>query len=407
MKFIQALRLKNKLLFLFILITLGLTFVAIVGAMNLSSMKKKLDSLYFGSFITILELDNIINAYHIQLQDSVYLVKVSKETTEYAKKIDIAVKTIETNWEKYKNQYKTKEEIPYVLYATKEIDASIKQLQELQQLVANKQIQKISLKKFVAHLNHMDGVVFKLRNYEIENAEFQRKELLETYNDTKVKLGFLLFLIIGGVLLILLLVFKSIQQDQSELEIASRKLKAANKKLQEASYMDPLTQIHNRRYFNIIFEREIKRAKRTKSFITFMMLDVDYFKQYNDTYGHIEGDNALKTVASTLSSLFKRPTDYIFRLGGEEFGVLTTNVDSSNSALLAQKICDVIQAKKVPHSESKVSEHLSISVGVVNCIADETLREEDMIRQADKMLYEAKESGRNRYILSDSLIASN
>ncbi|WP_345992411.1 diguanylate cyclase [Sulfurimonas sp. HSL-1716] len=406
MKFIDALRLKSKLLFLFILITLGLSFIGIVGTLNITSMKKNLDSLYFGSFVTVLELDEILDAYHIHLQTNIYLAKNNiMNSRQTAATIKQAIKKIDKNWNSYKNQYKSNDEIPYINYATKEIEKSKKYLQKLEQIcLEGKEVNKISIKTLTSEITHIDEIVSKLRAYEIDSAQFQRKELLDTYYETKIKLGIILFFVIGGVLLISFIVFKSIQKDQSDLEVASRKLKEANRKLENASYTDSLTNLHNRRYFNLVFEREVKRAKRVKNQITFMMLDVDYFKQYNDTYGHIEGDKALKEVARVLKSVLKRPSDFVFRLGGEEFGVLITDVDAQDSATLAQKICTEMEESKIPHSGSKVSDYLTLSIGLVSCIADEALNEEDIIKQADKKLYEAKESGRNRYIMSNGVI---
>ncbi|MDB2562941.1 GGDEF domain-containing protein, partial [Sulfurimonas sp.] len=181
------------------------------------------------------------------------------------------------------------------------------------------------------------------------------------------------------------------------------KLKRLNKKLENVSYTDSLTSMHNRRYFNLVYERELKRAKRTHSHITFMMLDIDYFKQYNDTYGHIEGDNALKIVANVLTKTLRRPSDFVFRLGGEEFGVLLTQTDESNSAKLAREIVDAIKEEKLEHSGSAVNEFLTISIGVVCCIADDALNEDLLISRADEMLYEAKETGRDRYIITSNV----
>ncbi len=105
--------------------------------------------------------------------------------------------------------------------------------------------------------------------------------------------------------------FKSIQADQTQLELATKKLKIANKKLENASYTDSLTGLHNRRYFNFIYERELKRAKRNHTYITFMMLDIDFFKQYNDTYGHVDGRLRTQVCGKKYSKiLLKRPSDY-------------------------------------------------------------------------------------------------
>jgi len=209
-----------------------------------------------------------------------------------------------------------------------------------------------------------------------------------------------LTLIIFGVLIISYYVFKSIQNDHTKLEITTKKLKRANKKLENVSYTDSLTSLHNRRYFNFVYDRELKRAKRTKSYITFMMLDIDFFKQYNDTYGHIEGDFALKSVSKVLKDSLKRPSDFVFRLGGEEFGVILTDTDESNSARLAREICDAVKAREIKHEASKADEFLTISIGVVCCIADEALNEDVLISRADEMLYKAKDSGRNGYVIT-------
>lgn len=168
--------------------------------------------------------------------------------------------------------------------------------------------------------------------YEVTVARYEHKQFLQSYEVSKLYILLSFGAIVVILLIILLYVFKSIQYDHTKLELATKKLKRANKKLENVSHTDALTSPHNRRYFNYIYERELKHAKHTKYYITFMMLDIDFFKQYNDTYGHIEGDFTLKTVAHVLKSTLKRPSDYVFRLGGEEFGVLLLETDESNSA---------------------------------------------------------------------------
>ncbi len=198
-------------------------------------------------------------------------------------------------------------------------------------------------------------------------------------------------------------VFKSIQADHTKLELVTKKLKRLNKKLENVSYTDSLTSMHNRRYFNLVYSRELKRARRTHSYITFMMLDIDFFKQYNDTYGHIEGDFALKSVAKVLKDTLQRPSDFVFRLGGEEFGVLLTQTDESNSAKLARSICDAVRDRQIKHEGSKANQYLTISIGVVCCVADDALNDEVLLTRADEMLYEAKDTGRDRYIITSNV----
>ena len=188
-----------------------------------------------------------------------------------------------------------------------------------------------------------------------------------------------------------------------KLETATKKLRVLNRQFENASYTDSLTAMYNRRYFNLIYERELKKAKRLNSYITFMMLDIDFFKQYNDKYGHIGGDNVLKSVAKALKSTLRRPTDYIFRLGGEEFGVLLTKTNKVDSSIIAAKICESVRGKKIEHELSKVSEYLTISVGVVCCKADKNLNDEMLISKADEMLYRAKGEGRDRYLITTEI----
>ena len=404
MKFIDALRLKSKLFFLFILITLGLSFVGVLGTLNLISMKKKIDSLYFGSFITVLNLDEILNAYHVEIATNIYLAKEKIITSQEAiDSIDTGLTKINTNWNNYQNQYKSAQEHPFVIYTQKEIENSNRYFKNLKTACQKGcDLKEVSIDALNLHINHMRTIITKLRSYEIANAEFQRKELLQNYHDTQIQLGLILGFVSGGVLFILWRVFKSIQKDQSQLETVSKQLQIANKKLENASYTDALTHLHNRRFFNIVIERELKRAIRAQNQITFMMLDVDYFKQYNDTYGHIEGDKALLHVAKMLKGILKRPGDFVFRLGGEEFGVILTQTNPLESESLAAKICKELQEQEIPHIGNKVSIYLTISIGVFTCKANETLKEEDIIKQADKMLYEAKASGRNRYIMSEN-----
>jgi diguanylate cyclase (GGDEF)-like protein len=153
-----------------------------------------------------------------------------------------------------------------------------------------------------------------------------------------------------------------------------------------------------------VYERELKIAKRSHDYITFMMLDIDFFKQYNDTYGHIMGDFALQKVANVLKKCFKRPGDFVFRLGGEEFGVLILDTDELNSARLAKDLCKMVKEEKIEHKASKVANIVTVSVGVMSCIADETLDSEELIKTADEMLYKAKETGRDRYMITSEVI---
>ena len=402
MQFIEALKLKSKLVFLFIFITVGLFFVGIMGTINLSAMKKNLDSLYFGSLVPVTELSTILQTYHGEIANTIYKSKNSEVTPNIAQsQIKTALRTINREWINYESHFKRDSELQYVAYTNKEIKSINIYLNKILLALENGyQLKDIAIPNFEHKIAHIHKVIDKLISYEVSIARYERKKFLEVYNSLIFNVGLILTIVILVVMFISFYVFKSIQNDQTALEIATKKLKLANKKLENVSYTDSLTGLYNRRYFNLIYDRELKRAKRTHSYITFMMLDIDYFKQYNDTYGHIEGDYALKSVAKVLKETLKRPGDFVFRLGGEEFGVLLTETAESNSAVIARKIGDKIRDREIKHEQSSVNEYLTISIGIACCIADEALNEEILMTRADEMLYKSKDSGRDRYSIT-------
>ena len=405
MNFIETLKLKSKLLFIFLLITAGLIIIGIMGTINLNSMKKNLDSLYFGSLVPVTELSTILQTYQGGISNTIYKAKNSEMLPNLVQsKIRTSIRTINREWRNYESHFKRYEELQYVKYTASEIKLVNTYIFKILDSVENGyRLEDIALTNFENKISHINQTINKLINYEVSVARYERKKFLEVYDSLLFNVGLILLVVIFAVLIISFYVFKSIQDDQTALEVTSKKLKKANKKLENVSYTDSLTGLYNRRYFNHIYERELKRAKRTHSYITFMMLDIDYFKQYNDTYGHIEGDHALKSVAKVLKDTLKRPGDFVFRLGGEEFGVLLTETPESNSAIMARKICDSIRDREIKHEHSSVNEYLTISVGVACCIADEALNEEILITRADEMLYKAKDSGRDRYNITTNI----
>lgn len=171
----------------------------------------------------------------------------------------------------------------------------------------------------------------------------------------------------------------------------------AGKRLEHEIIRDPLTGLFNRRFYNEIIERELLRTKRDKTNITFIMLDIDDFKLYNDTYGHKMGDEALKLVSKTLKSILNRGSDYVFRMGGEEFSILFTELGSSKAIKMAENICKSIENLKIEHSKSSCSNYMTVSMGLLTVnmghdIVDETA----LYTLADSALYKAKGGGRNQ-----------
>ena len=167
------------------------------------------------------------------------------------------------------------------------------------------------------------------------------------------------------------------------------------KKIEKISITDVLTGLFNRNYFELVFDKEIKRAKRDTKSLGMIMFDIDFFKQFNDTYGHQEGDIALKEVSKVLKNRTNRSYDYAFRLGGEEFVIVTYNHDLESLEEFTQSILDEIKALQISHRNSKVSNYLTVSAGTILFEPSHFLTTNEMYKRVDECLYQAKESGRD------------
>lgn len=166
-----------------------------------------------------------------------------------------------------------------------------------------------------------------------------------------------------------------------------------------ASMTDPLTQVYNRRSMSMFFKREMERAKRERKHLSFLLCDLDFFKLYNDTYGHPAGDEALKKVALTLRESFRRPGDLVFRMGGEEFGVLFGDLDWDKSFEYADKVRKSVEGLRIEHSLAEPAGVVTVSMGLYIMYDDPGIEEADMIKRADDALYRAKSKGRNKVVL--------
>jgi diguanylate cyclase (GGDEF)-like protein len=173
----------------------------------------------------------------------------------------------------------------------------------------------------------------------------------------------------------------------------------AIKKLEEKAeeiYYDPLTGIYNRRYFQENMHRILQTLSRSDGILSLMMIDIDHFKRYNDTYGHSEGDNCLRIIAGTLSKSITRDTDFVARYGGEEFVIVLPHTDEDGACKIAEKLLENIRDCNIPHTNSDVADCVTISIGVTTGKAIYTQSSDDYVKRADEMLYKSKQSGRNR-----------
>ncbi|MGF1457437.1 MAG: diguanylate cyclase domain-containing protein [Leptolyngbyaceae cyanobacterium] len=188
---------------------------------------------------------------------------------------------------------------------------------------------------------------------------------------------------------------------ESRIEERTFELVKANQELQLISHIDGLTQVANRRYFDRYIEQEWHRLQREQQPISLVLCDVDRFKQYNDHYGHQEGDRCLQRLAYLLTKVVQRPADLVARYGGEEFILLLSDTDSSGAITVAQNILDTLNEMRIPHAGCETG-YVSVSLGIGTAIPRQQLTPETLLAATDLALYEAKERGRNQYIVADS-----
>lgn len=175
-------------------------------------------------------------------------------------------------------------------------------------------------------------------------------------------------------------------------------LKRKGDQLAELACTDALTHIANRRHFDQMFDQEWRRAERNNSELAVVMIDIDHFKEYNDSLGHCAGDQCLKKVANTLKAALHRPGDMLARFGGEEFIVLLPETNLANATLIAEQMRLRISALTMLHPNSPSGDRLTISVGVASAHPARNDNAVELIDLADQKLYAAKRSGRNRVV---------
>jgi diguanylate cyclase (GGDEF)-like protein len=189
-----------------------------------------------------------------------------------------------------------------------------------------------------------------------------------------------------------------LQRNEMENAISTAEKNARQLRIEaDKIYYDALTGIHNRRFFDENMKRTISSLSRSDSLLSVLMIDIDFFKRYNDSYGHLEGDKCLKIVAQTLSRSITRTDDFVVRYGGEEFVVVLPNTDDYGARLIADKLLENIRKCNMPHEQNDAAKCLTISIGATTGKVLHTHSADDFVKKADEMLYKSKENGRNRY----------
>ena len=179
------------------------------------------------------------------------------------------------------------------------------------------------------------------------------------------------------------------------LRDSNRELRDARRQLTDLANVDELTGLGNRRLVNSVLHEEINRARRSGTLLSIIMLDVDYFKNYNDTYGHPAGDDVLQLLADVMQRASSRAGELVARYGGEEFILILPGASGITAMRTATRLRELVNLENIPHKTSEISDHITVSQGLVTVRPDSELGPKSLIEIADKALYRAKDAGRN------------
>lgn len=187
-----------------------------------------------------------------------------------------------------------------------------------------------------------------------------------------------------------------LKEKVNELEETKKELQKVNKILEHLSSHDSLTGIPNRRNFDEVLEREWKRALRNQEELSVLLMDIDFFKNFNDLYGHVAGDNCLRLVGKAIKKSVRRPGDFVARYGGEEFVAVLPDTDRKGAFRLAESIRENVKSLGIIHKDSQVSDTITISIGISNATPKDVFTLETFIHEADYALYESKKNGKDK-----------
>ena len=191
---------------------------------------------------------------------------------------------------------------------------------------------------------------------------------------------------------------QKLRQSLRDQKALKHSLKKENQKLYRLANIDELTQILNRRFLDKQLEQEWQQLQQAGHPLSVILFDVDYFKRYNDYYGHLAGDRCLWEIAQIVKKSLQRECDFVARYGGEEFAVVLPNTDEQGAIAIAQTIQQAIHTLAIPHAQSEVSDLVSVSLGIASIVPLPESSWKALVDQADQALYEAKRQGRDRYI---------
>jgi diguanylate cyclase (GGDEF)-like protein len=370
----------------------GLLLITLISYEGMGTIKKRLDVVYFGNIVPATKLMTISEMYNKNILNTVHRYQNDLISAKDARmNIQDANDVILDSWHEYSYTYHSPGEQEIVDFADRKITQTMDVISLLILLLdtdEKTEINKLVHKELYPAIEPVITITEKLIAYEFTLASEEKKRANDIYVDTRNLLLASLLVIFIIAIVIFIPIMRGIQK-------SDKRLRSLNDRLTEISITDPLTGLHNRRYFELVVRSELNRARRAGESVAFAMMDIDYFKLYNDHYGHQKGDSALKAVADSIKSNLKRAGDYAFRLGGEEFAVLVTGIGEESARLFYERIRESVEKLSLPHEKNPAGV-MTISIGVsyVARIGEQSL--DQMVKCADASLYNAKHSGRNQ-----------
>ena len=346
-----------KLLILPFIIIFTIIILSQIFSSKIDRLKKEVDLIYFGNYVPIDNLHILKEKYHMAI--------VNKKLSTGDKKI------ITQKWNSYYKQYKTKKEMEKLVLINQQIKNTLN---------------SHSIGKYKKSLSHINYLI----NHERDSAYLQRQAFLLQYKQMS---NYLFYTQVALALIVFLFACYLVYLSNK----TTRYFKNLSEQYKIEANVDALTGLYNRKCFNGVFDKLVPATKQNKWQSVFVMIDIDFFKQFNDTYGHDAGDIALKRVSSTLEELLDKEYEYPFRLGGEEFGIVIFNTNKKYVQYTLNNLQHKIKALQIPHSSSKTG-FLTISMGVT--IVNKSLYNstpKELYNMTDQKLYESKENGRDQY----------
>ncbi len=256
------------------------------------------------------------------------------------------------------------------------------------------------LKEFRRCLRETKQCCVTLRNYHKDGSLFWNEVSLSPVQDSTGQVAYYI-----GVLTDVterIRATNNTQRYEAAVRKMNRELHELNEKLHRLANLDGLTEVANRRCFDDSLKQEWRRLSREEQPLSLILGDIDYFKRYNDTYGHLGGDDCLKAVAKTIAQAVCRPADLVARYGGEEFAILLPNTPASGALQVAQIVLQRVRSLQILHAASDVRPYVTLSLGIVTLIPSALIQPKQLIDAADEALYQAKQQGRDRAVVSPS-----